>query len=207
MRAFQTIVPLIVSSLCLGSMTTEVQAQDGSVSISRWNKNTLLINAPSNESVPASLMLKLQVRVTMDLQDVDLVDAIEHLQRITGVNIVIDPRLRSQDHNITLNVSNMKASTVVKWLKELSDCHVSYMHEAVYFSAEKVVGKNKIQIVDVSDLVMPINNFPGAVMNIPQPGSDGGSIFTDVVEEESPDTDDIIDVLEEILEKQGVEVE
>lgn len=211
MRLTTILVPALVLSASLMPMP-QLCAADGSVNISRWNKNTLLINAPANETMPAKLALKLQVLVTMNMEEVDLVDAIEHLQRLCAVNIVIDPKLRNETRNITLNVKNMKAATVVKWLKELGDCHVSFMHEAVYFSAEKAKSKNKISIVDVSDLVMPIQNFTGIKMQIPQGASGGsqgggGSMFTVAPETDETDADDIITVIEEVLENQGLEVE
>ncbi len=182
---------------------------DDSVILSRFNKSTLIVNAPSHDKVPASLISKMDVRVTVDFQDVDLVDAIDQFQKLTGINVVIGSELRAtNDKTITLKAKNMKATSLVKWIKQLGDVHATYMNEAIYFSLEEPVGQRKIRMIDVSDLIMPLKHFPGPTMKIPTPGGEDNSLIAELeVDQDEQDVDDIIEVLQDTLEQKGVNVE
>ena len=195
--------------LCLFGFSPLLQgASDDAVIISRFNKNTIIVNAPAYDKVPASMLNKMNMRVTVNFQDLDLVEAIEQFQKLTGLNVVIDAELRvANTRSISLSASNMKADNLVKWLKQLGGIHVTYMNEAIYFSQDKPSGTRKIRMIDVSDLTMPVRDFPGARINIPSTNNDDGMIITEIEEAEAPEADDIIDVLKETLETQGVETE
>lgn len=201
---------LLAALILLSPIFIPLQAADDAVIISRFNKNTLIVNAPAFDKVPATLKNKLNGRVTVDFQDVDLVQAIETFQKLAGVNVVIGPKLRADnDRSITLKAKNMKSSSLVNWLKQLGDVHVSYMNEAIYFSQDKPTGERKIRLVDVSDLTMPLKSFPGPKMNIPNPGDEGGQLVDEIFEDDEAenDADDIIDILKDTLEREGVAVD
>ena len=203
-----TLSTLGLAFLGMFPFTQTLDAADEGVIISRFNKNTIIVNAPAYDKVPASLINKLEQRVSVNYQDIDLVEAIDQFQKLTRLNVVVDPRLRADaQKTISLNAKNMKASSLVNWFKQLGDIHVSYMNEAIYFSVDKPKGTRKISLLDVSDLTMPIRSFPGPKMSIPSNGGENNDLIAAIEEPEEVDPDDIIDVLKETLEHQGVETD
>jgi len=82
------------------------------------------------------MLAGLDRKITFELIDEPLVDVVEMLTSLTGINIIIHPKVRELNPKITLNVKNMDAANVLKWITKLTETHVSVQEQALYITAE-----------------------------------------------------------------------
>lgn len=88
--------------------------------------------APWQERMSAGL----DRRVTFEFIDEPLVSAVEMISTLTGVNIIVQPKVRELNPKLTLNVKNMDAANALKWITKLTETHLSVQEQALYLTAE-----------------------------------------------------------------------
>ena len=142
----------------------------GKVSIGVWN-NQLLVTAPASDArtLPGG-----DQRMTVDWRDVTLGEATAALRTMTHLNVVCLPGI--EDQRLTLTVKDMPLTNVVTWMATLAGVHTSYQREALVFSPTAIEGESVTRMYDVSDLIAPLQNFPGPDLSIPEPGGSGAQI-------------------------------
>ncbi len=142
----------------------------GKVSIGVWN-NQLIVTAPASDArtLPGG-----DQRMTVDWRDVTLGEASAALRTMTNLNVVCLPGI--EDQRLTLTVKNMPLTNVVTWMATLTGVHTSYQREALVFSPTVIEGESVTRMYDVSDLIAPLQNFPGRDLSIPEPGGNGAKI-------------------------------
>ena len=77
----------------------------------------------------------------------------------------------------------MALGSVLTWLEKTVDIHIGLVSGALYFSDQPVAGPVTTRLYDVSDLTMPIRNFPGPTMTVPEPGGSGAVCLPPIDEE------------------------
>lgn len=80
------------------------------------------------------MLAGLDKKVTMELVDNDLVEALDLISTMTGINIIVSPKVRELKPKVTLNVKSMDAANVLKWLTKLTDTHIEVQDSALYVS-------------------------------------------------------------------------
>ncbi|MCZ7644325.1 MAG: hypothetical protein M5U26_03430 [Planctomycetota bacterium] len=78
----------------------------------------------------------LNKRVTLELVDDKLEDAVNLIAQLTGLNLVISPKVREAAPRVTLNVKSMDAGNVLNWLARLTETHVE-LHDQALFITDK----------------------------------------------------------------------
>ncbi|NRA40002.1 MAG: hypothetical protein HRU15_17800 [Planctomycetes bacterium] len=151
---------------------------------------------------------KLKERMDVNFEDMDIGDALDFLSSRLGVNIVVDPDIRSDGMTVSINARNMTTSNILNWLAEQVDSQWQYFNEAVYFGAEQE-SEVIIRIYDVSQVIFVPQDFPGIVMELSsdQTGG-GGSLFADDAFADDSDgvaPEDLIDLLQETVDPLGWE--
>jgi type II secretory pathway component GspD/PulD (secretin) len=120
---------------------------------------------------------KLQRRVTFEFVDQSLEDAINFLNSLTKVNIIIDPRIAANGGNkqpITLRVSEMELELALKWILKLADLDYDLRNQAVFITQKANLTSNvELEIYDVRDLTTQITDFPGPRIDL---GTQTGTI-------------------------------
>jgi hypothetical protein len=107
---------------------------------------------------------------SFDFDKTPMVEAVSLLQRVTGLNIILDTELARANPRLTLRVTNMRLGSALRWICELADAEYVLMDQAIY-----IVPKNKRRqrpqtiVVDVRDLTRPVRNFPGPRITIGDP--------------------------------------
>jgi type II secretory pathway component GspD/PulD (secretin)/Flp pilus assembly protein TadD len=121
--------------------------------------------ARPEEAWKQDIRRKLQRRVTFEFVDQTLEDAINFLNSLTKVNIIIDPRIAADGANktpITLRVSEMELDLALKWILKLADLDYDLRNQAVFITKKANLTANvELEIYDVRDLTTQITDFPG----------------------------------------------
>ncbi len=122
---------------------------------------------------------QLDRRVTFEFVDTPLEEAINFLQTLTKVNMILDPAAFSGGGDaqvpITLKVSDMELGLALKWILRLAELDYTLKNEAVFISTpENLAGEVDLKIYDVRDLTESITQFPGPEIVIGA-GTAGGS--------------------------------
>jgi hypothetical protein len=176
-----------------------LRAADDQVTISHWGTHSIVITAPTGAD-EVNLGARMKQRLTLDFVDASLSDVADFLRRVTDANIVVDPKLLVADPRITLKASDMELGAVLSWVTRMAPCHMGYVNGAIYLSQEPYQGATKTKMYDVSDLVLPVRNFPGPDLDIPEPGGRGAMILPPVDSDKpAPEIDDVEGLLRKVV--------
>ncbi len=118
---------------------------------------------------------RLEQEVTFIWEDQQLEEAIEYLRRTTGINMIIDPEaLATAPPPITLEATNMKLQTALKWIQRITNLTASIRGQAIFLSNEEVRGEVVVKPYDVTDLMIPVEDFEGPDLTFDAGGAGGG---------------------------------
>ncbi len=135
-----------------------------------WQRRTLRtpreIGAQRSEPWMAALNDRLEQRVTFDFQDQSFEDVVAFLRQVTGVNIVVSPQVLTAGGGgtVMLKVREMRFRDALKWILEITGWHMAIQDQAIFINNEPVTGAAFLQMYDVTDLITPVRDFPGAEM-------------------------------------------
>lgn len=163
-----------------------------------WQRRTLRtpreIGAQRAEPWMAALNDRLEQRVTFDFQDQSFEDVVAFLRQVTGVNIVVSPQVLAAGGGgtVTLKVREMRFRDALKWILEITGWHMAIQDQAIFINNEPVTGAAGLRLYDVTDLITPVRDFPGAEMAYAATGGDagGGNLFGGAAAAEEPEARD-----------------
>jgi type II secretory pathway component GspD/PulD (secretin) len=148
-----------------------------------WQRRTLRtpreIGNQKSEPWMAALNDRLEQRVTFDFQDQSFEDVVAFLRQVTSVNIVVSPQVLAAagGGTVTLKVREMRFRDALKWILEITGWHMAIQDQAIFINNEPVTGAASLRLYDVTDLITPVRDFPGAEMAYASTGSDSGGLF------------------------------
>jgi hypothetical protein len=169
----------LCASLSSATLVAADDAAEGSsgVSIGTWN-NFLMVTAPSSQQDDPAWAARLNQNLSGDFVDAPLSDVAAFLRQTTNCSIVIDPSLALNDPRITFKFDKMTLSSTLHWITQLGGCHYSITDGAIFFSKTANVGAPKTVLYDVSDLTMPIRDFPAPELAYNQGGGKKSQLFS-----------------------------
>jgi type II secretory pathway component GspD/PulD (secretin) len=167
-----------------------------------------------NDTWRKNINSQLEQEVTLDFQDQDLVDVVGFLQRITSVNIVLDPQvIAAAPPPVTLRVESMKLRYVLDFIMKLTGLNYTLRDEAIFISnAQGLRGDIFMKLYDIRDLTHAMASFPGPDLDIPEPGGVGSRLLPPVEPESKPDVNEFIEIIKKVVspatwENEGVSAE
>ncbi len=190
------------------SIRTSMLPQLEIVNYSRdWSKIDAMRSAPvqglneESEAWRREIKNQLEQEVTLDFQDHDLVDVLAFLQRITNVNIILDPKVvAAAPPPVTLRVEAMKLKYVLEFIMKLTNLTYTLRDEAIFVSNEQGVrGDIFMKLYDIRDLTHAMPNFPGPDLNIPEPGGTGSRLLPPVEPEAKPEINEFIEIVQKVV--------
>ncbi|MBA3707450.1 MAG: hypothetical protein H0W83_01365 [Planctomycetes bacterium] len=144
---------------------------------------------------------QLEQEVTLDFSETDLVDVVAFLQKVTGVNIVLDPQVTAASPPpVNFKVDHMKLRFVLDYI--MRNCGLSYVlrNEAIFISnTQGVRGDVFMKLYDVRDLMHAMQSFPGPDMDIPEPGGQGAKLLPPVEPEAKPEMSEFQDIITKVV--------
>lgn len=177
-------------------------AEPGQVTIGQWN-GMLVVSAPAGHDL-ARLGGRLDQKITLDARDQALTDTAEFLRSVTRLNIVVAPALQANPPLVNLQVRDMALGNLLSWLEKTAGIHIGFVSGAIYLSDQPVAGNVSTRLYDISDLALPIKNFPGPNLSVPEAKS-GSTLLLPPVENEDGavryDLDQLTDILNRLVNK------
>jgi len=109
---------------------------------------------------------KLQRKVSFEFVETPLSEAINFLQTLTKINMILDPKALEgrggANTPITLKVRDMTLELALKWILRLAELDYTLKGKAVFISTpERMRGNVEFRIYDVRDLTAAVTDFPG----------------------------------------------
>jgi general secretion pathway protein D len=157
---------------------------------------------------------QLEQEVTLDFQDHDLVDVVDFLQKITNVNIVLDPKVvAATPPPVTLRVEAMKLRNVIQFIMQLTGLNYTLRDEALYITnAEGLRGDVFMKLYDIRDLTHAMASFPGPDLDIPEPGGVGSRLLPPIEPDTAPEINEFIEIIQKVVspatwQNEGVAIE
>ena len=165
--------------LVLWVAIASAQDDDGRVIIRPFAGSTtvLAVSAPAGQVPSRDMVARLQQRVTLRFEGVDIAEVATFFHRHVGLNIILDPQLRRDPPPpIHLHVTDMTANAALAWVLRQADIQAVFRDEALYLSRDPGVGPRRLMLYDVGDLVAGPQDFPGPSLGLTQPsgGQAGG---------------------------------
>lgn len=138
------------------------------VTVGTWN-GMLLVTAPAGHDL-AQLGGRLEQRISLDVRDQPLEETATFLHTVSGLNVVLDPALRVSGTTVTMQVRDMRLGNVLRWLERTAAIHIGWVNGALFLSAQPIAGTARTRLYDVSDLIMPVRDFPGPSLQLTSAG-------------------------------------
>ena len=184
-------------------VSSSLQAADETYRIARWG-NSLLITAPGATEMNRAESARLNQRLTLDFRDAPLSEVVDFIREVSKINIVIAPAVILSAPHITLKSSNMTLGNVLHWVTKLSHTNYGFLNGALLISDQPIVEASVTKMYDISDMTLPISDFPGPEMSLNgggQNGSNGGAIFKPVGDskDNAPTTEEIEDIIKKVI--------
>ena len=139
--------------------------------------------------------------VNIDFREMGLDEALKHISRFTGVNLLISPKLRNEidpaDLTITLTLSKISAREALRIILEFKNLGIVFRHGVLMITTrEDARGKPVLRIYDIASLTFPIRDFPGPDLQL----RPSGTVFDedeDTNQRDDPFTDPqfIVDII------------
>ena len=83
------------------------------------------------------MLHQMDKRISVELQDEKIADAVQFLSAATGLNIVLAPDVRKANPSFTLRAKDMEAGNVLQWIVRLTETHLEIVDQALYITSEK----------------------------------------------------------------------
>lgn len=167
-----------------------------------------------NDAWRKEIANQLEQEVTLDFQDHDLVDVVDFLQKITSVNIVLDPQvIAAAPPPVTLRVEAMKLRYVIEFIMKLTGLSYTLRDEALYITnSEGLRGDVFMKLYDIRDLTHAMASFPGPDLDIPEPGGVGSRLLPPIEPDTAPEINEFIEIIQKVVspatwENEGVAIE
>ena len=200
MRTLATVS--LVTALVASVLTTNLSAADGEMSIARWG-GSLLVTAPGGSAPTGAMAARLNQRVTVDFQDASIDAVADFLRSVSGANIVVAPAVTASGTTVTLKASSMSLGNVLHWVTKMTNTHIGYIHGAIFLSDKPVEEASVTRFYDISDLTMPLKDFPGPELALSSgnQGKGGGAVFMPPAESTNaaPTQDEIVEIIKKVV--------
>jgi len=151
----------------------------------------------------SSILARLESqKISLDFRDAGLDEVMDFLHEVTGINIVlskaVQDRVRGGELKVDVKLTDMQLRPALKLMLQMHDLTAVVQKGVLLIqSKEERESEAKMEILDVKDLLMRIEDFPGPGLELAA-GDDGGptSILTPPEETDafsSPDS--LVDII------------
>lgn len=132
---------------------------------------------------------KLQtVKIDADFNETPLKDVADFIRDVVGINVILDPGVDAS-LAVSLKAKGISAKTVLNLALGSHDLGMKIQDNILVITTkDKAMGDVHLEIYEVTDIVMPIKNFPGREITF----GDDGVTFVDQQDEPSPDLGDFL---------------
>ncbi len=148
---------------------------------------------------------QLEQEITTDFSETDLLEVIAYLQQVSGANIILDPRVVSNNPpTVTMRVEKMRLKHALDFVMKLTALKYAVRDEAIYVSTpEGIQGDSFEKIYDIRDLTHQLRSFPGPEIQLPEPGQAGISLLPPIESREVQEAGSFIQIVQQVVAPQS----
>jgi len=146
---------------------------------------------------------KLQtMKVSLDFQDVKFSEAMDYLRDVTGVNLVLSPKVGDVDAKVRLKVRDLTVKSALKLLLSPRGLSATWKDGAVVILPQEDLQEDvTLRMYDVRAQMVKLQDFPGPKVELvtPNGNSIGPMIGVDLIEPRDPPIaeDSLVDLIKE----------
>jgi hypothetical protein len=138
------------------------------LTVARSASSAPLVGSPGQQLDWVDRMARgLNRTVSVEFNGESLAEALTMMSAVTGLNIIVDPKLRAKDLKVNLQVRAMDAANVLKWLAKLTDTYMDLADQAIFFTDKPPAGEDDEDRIEATLLLSQVN---GDMTLIPPPG-------------------------------------
>ncbi|MHC4917057.1 MAG: hypothetical protein ACYTGB_16380, partial [Planctomycetota bacterium] len=129
---------------------------------------TLGMSSDAEPEWMANIRRKLEKKVNFEFVQAPLTEAINFLQQVSDVNMIIDPAVKAGGEKpITLKMTQASLKLALDWILKLAGLDYELRDNAVFISTpDNLKPETKMVIYDIQDLILAIPDFPGPEMDL-----------------------------------------
>jgi Flp pilus assembly secretin CpaC/tetratricopeptide (TPR) repeat protein len=145
----------------------------------------------------AEIRRRLEKKVNFEFIQAPLVEAINFLQSVSEVNMILDPAVKAGgERPITLKMSQASLKLALEWILKLANLDYELRDNAVFISNPgEFPPETTMQIYDVQDLILAIPDFPGPELELTPTGSGGAGALPAAAPQAATDEAQIVDMI------------
>ncbi len=144
--------------------------------------------APAPPTHPADTRERLKaLRVSFVFEDAEWTDLFEHLRTVTGLNVVVDPRVADLDSpgrsRVSVRLEDVPFRTAMKLVFEAHGLAVDVSDGVLYIVPRRLQqAQVELRVHDIRDLLVRVRDFEGPKLLIDHRPPDFTRLFTTVTE-------------------------
>ncbi len=148
-----------------------------------------------------TIVQSLQQNISTDFVDTDISQVVQFLIRQTRINFVLDSdAVVAGVDPVTMRVNNMTLKNALDFIMQMTGLRYSIQDEAVFISNEAgVQGNVTMKTYEVRDLTLGLTMYPGPTIQLPEAGGQGSVITPEVPDENPPDINELIDIIQSVV--------
>ncbi len=103
------------------------------------------------------------LKLTIDFKDAALEEVLDYLREIANINLVVDAGVSAEDTKVSITLTEVAMSSVLKLLLEPLECGVMLKDNVLMVMRKEDIRERtlKLELYDCRDLLYPIRDFPG----------------------------------------------
>lgn len=141
---------------------------------------------------------------TLAYEDADVTEVIKYIAKEARVTIVIDKKaledVDEDDREITLELADVKADNALNIVVDQIGLVRAFKNGVLYVTTkEKADDETVTKTYDIRDITVKIKDFPAPKLRLREDGDEGG-IIIEIPKEDDPETDDVIEIIEESVD-------
>lgn len=164
------------------------------VTIARLGRH-LVVTAPVTGSTDPGVERLLEQRVSAHFQGATLDEVATFIRTNTSLNVIVAPTVIAAP--VTIQVRDMSLRFLIDWTCTVARVRCTWLDGALYFTDQATIaGRTATRMFDISDLVMPVQDFPGPELGLHSNQGQGGvQVLPPVAPARQPPTVDDIEAL------------
>lgn len=167
------------------------------LAIARFDRY-LVVTAPVTGDSDPTVDRLLGQRVTVHFQGATVDEVAEFIRRNTALNVVVAPTAGARP--VTLQVRDMSLRFLLDWTCTVARIRHTWLDGAIYLTDQPVVAnRSSTRLYDVSDLTMPLQDFPGPELGLGDGQGQGGARMLPAVAPARPRT--TVDEVEALIRR------
>ncbi|OHB76502.1 MAG: hypothetical protein A2Z34_01070 [Planctomycetes bacterium RBG_16_59_8] len=141
--------------------------------------------ADEQDQVKEDLKVKLDSSVSLEFKEKPMEEVLDHIRRMKGINIAVDPTAREKlaelGENVSIKLDDVKTRTALKFILGQKDLSAVYRSGALVVLPKDQVKKSvHVKIYYIHDLLMSIQDFNPPKITPMSSMSGGGGTFGEV---------------------------